>query len=75
MKHKNAGERKRTVTVTLGDRTSELVDLLVADYAKRNGGMLVERTTMVSAALYEGLYERLKLLGVSVDRSWTNCYS
>jgi hypothetical protein len=74
MKKKTAGERKRTVTVTLGPRTLELLEALLAEMEKPNPGMSFDLTTAARVVMATGMAEYCKHYGMAVDKSWSNTF-
>lgn len=73
MKKKSSIERKKTVTITLGPRTLELLELLHSNYTKRNPSVPIELTVLASAALCEGMMDMLRRDEVKVAADWYRC--
>ena len=55
MKNKSAGERKRTVTVTLGPLTMAIIVKLQAAMGDKRTGMPFTPTDVVTSAVWRGL--------------------
>ena len=70
MSNKKAGERKRTVTVTLGPETMLIVEKIRDRIGKSKPGMQLEMTTLCSVALYCGLVEYCALYEVKPVDGW-----
>ena len=70
MSKTNAGERKRTVTVTVGDITSTLVKELQAKMDKAPGMTHVSLTTIAGVGLNMVLAEWCEAWGIPIPKDY-----
>ncbi len=74
MSKKQAGERKRTVTITLGPETWLIVQKLQDRIGKDKPGMRLEITTICSVALLLGLGEYNAMYDIVPVDGWNSVH-
>lgn len=76
MKNKKAGERKRTVTITLGPRTLRLAEMIKARVDSAGDLKVeVEFTGVCAALFFSGLEHHAKLYGLTVEKDHIGSYN
>jgi len=71
MKKENAGERKRTVTLTVGPGAEQLVELLIAKFEDRIPGIGLTATGILSIAAGEGLKKLASGYALPLPKGWS----
>lgn len=71
MKKDSAAERNKTVTVTIGPRTLDLLELVQGHMQKQNPGLDFPLTAVAGACMATGLASYVKSFGIDLARDWT----
>lgn len=66
--------RKQTVTITLGPKTLERLELWRRSVADDNPGIALGLTDVAGAAVMRGLVDWLRAHAVTVDLEWRNIH-
>ena len=74
MSKKQAGERKRTVTVVIGPKTLARWDVIEAAWVEKMGAPSGGLTTLAGCGLDIELQRREKMLGLNVAREAASHY-
>lgn len=74
MKNKKAGERKRTVTITMGPKTEKILEALKAKLLEGTPGLPWTDTQVVTVCFWRGLQAQIEAYKVKLDGEFPHSF-